>query len=114
MTSSHPFHEDLRSLGFRAVEEGRKGVVQYALQATRYLVFWVHWDPGSPEILFTWELDIGEFVSDHGMQIGANEKLNLFLFPQHDARGPADISFVAQELDRADSLLRAIDLTARG
>ena len=105
------FHDDLESLGFRLVQSSRRGI-QYSLSATRYLTYWVHWDQEEATALFTWELDIGEFMHDQQMQIGANETLNLFLFPQRDAKGPADISFVAGEIDRSETLLRSIDLTA--
>jgi hypothetical protein len=44
------------------------------------------------------------------MQIGSNEALNLFLFPQFDARGRPDVAFVAAELDRAEAIFRSIDL----
>ncbi len=109
--STHPFHEDLLSLGFRLTQEGKRGTTQYQMRATRYLTYWVHWNPQEEELLFTWEHSIGEFMHDRGMQIGANELLNIFLFPQHDAKGPAEIAFVAQELDRAELILRAADLT---
>ena len=54
----------------------------------------------------------GEFFDARGMQIGSNESLNLFLFPQYDAKGRADIAFVAAELDRAEQVFRAVDLLA--
>lgn len=111
MSDVHPFHTDLESLGFRLVQSSRRGI-QYVMKATRYLAYWVHWDQEEGTALFTWELDIGELMHDRQMQIGANETLNLFLFPQHDAKGPADISFVARELDHSEGLLRSIDLTA--
>lgn len=111
MEQAHPFHDDLESLGFHLTQSSRRGS-QYAMTATRYLTYWVHWDAEEGTALFTWELDIGEFMHDRELQIGANEKLNLFLFPQYDARGPADVAFVARELDRAEALLRSIDMTA--
>ncbi|MCA1831911.1 MAG: hypothetical protein ABR548_14300 [Actinomycetota bacterium] len=114
MADVHPFHADMEALGFRVMQEGRRGVVQYALSATRYLTYWVHWDAADSSALFTWELDIGQFMHDHGLQIGTNETLNLFLFPQNDARGAADVTFVAQELDRVESILGAIKLTDEG
>jgi hypothetical protein len=43
------------------------------------------------------------------MQIGSNEALNLFLFPQYDSRGPADVAFVAAELDRIEQSFRSLD-----
>jgi hypothetical protein len=107
--SAEAFHEDLEALGFRFVQEDRRGERHYAKQANRYLTYHVHWDPADGVALFTWEFAIGEFFDHRGMQIGSNEALNLFLFPQHDSRGPADISFVAAELDRAERIFRSLD-----
>jgi len=104
------FHADLEALGFRAVGQNRKGEITYAKQASRYLVYNVHWDTAAGDVLFTWEFAIGEFFDARGMQIGSNEALNLFLFPQFDARGRPDVAFVAAELDRAEAIFRSIDL----
>jgi hypothetical protein len=103
------FHSDLEALGFRPVGQNRRGEITYAKQASRYLVYNVHWDPSSGDALFTWEFAIGEFFDARRMQIGSNEALNLFLFPQYDAKGPPDIAFVAAELERAEQLFAAID-----
>lgn len=105
---THPFHVDLEALGYRLVQERRSGDLQYAHHANRYLVYWVHWNPAEDQALFTWELDIGQFMHDHGLQIGANETLNLFLFPQRDARGHAGVEFVVDEMERTDQLLRSL------
>jgi len=103
------FDADLQALGFRVVGQNRKGVITYSKQANRYLVYHVHWNSEETEALFTWEFAIGEFFDARGMQIGSNEALNLFLFPQYDARGPAEVSFIAGELDRAEQVLRTLD-----
>src|SRR5438093_10966399 len=103
------FHDDLVSLGFRPLQETRRADLQYAKNANRYLTYHVHWDPLEGTILFTWELAIGEFFDHRQMQIGSNDALNLFLFPQFDARGPADVGFVAGELDRCEQTLRALN-----
>ena len=86
-----------------------QGEYTYEKSANRYLTYNVHWDPYENQVLFTWEFAIGEFFDARGMQIGSNEALNLFLFPQFDGKGPADVTFVAAELDRAEKLFRAID-----
>ena len=104
------FDSDLQTLGFRVVGENRKGVITYEKKANRYLVYNVHWNPEEPDVLFTWEFGVGEFFDARGMQIGSNEALNLFLFPQYDARGGPDVAFVAGELDRAEQVFRSIDL----
>lgn len=111
MNTKPQFHDDLLSLGFRMTQEGRRGQVQYHMRATRYLTYWVHWDLSTNEVLFTWEHAIGEAMHHLGLQIGANEILNIFLYPQHDARGGPDITFIAHELDRAEAMLKSIDLT---
>ena len=102
------FHDDLLALGFRT-QESRRAELQYAKSANRYLTYFVHWDSQEGTVLFTWELAIGEFFDHRGMQIGSNDALNLFLFPQYDARGPAELAFVAGELDRCEAVLRALN-----
>src|SRR5688572_8555156 len=101
------FASDLEALGFRRVGQNRRGEFTYEKNAGRYLTYELHWDPDANEVLFTWEFAIGEFFDARAMQIGSNEAVNLFLFPQHDARGRADVAFVAGELDRAEELFRS-------
>jgi hypothetical protein len=108
-SAGETFHTDLEALGFRHVGESRRGELTYEKRASRYLTYNVHWDPATNEVLFTWEFAIGEFFDARGMQIGSNEALNLFLFPQYDARGGADVAFVASELDRAELVFRGLD-----
>ena len=102
------FQQDLQALGYRAVQDRGLGVVQYSLAQTPYLTYWVHWNTRDGTVLFTWELAIGEMVSELGLQIGSDEHLNQFLFPRHDSRGPQEIAFVAQEMDRVEQILRSI------
>ena len=108
-SEAETFAADLEALGFRPVGQNRRGELTYAKNANRYLVYNVHWDPEVGDVLFTWEFAIGEFFDAHGLQIGSNEALNLFLFPQNDAKGPPDISFVASELDRAEQIFRSFN-----
>ena len=109
MAGRETLHDDLLALGFKVVEQNRRGDWQYAKNANRYLTYHVHWDPNTDDLLFTWEFGVGEFFDHRGMQIGSNEALNLFLFPQYDARGPADVAFVAAELDRIEHILRSLN-----
>jgi hypothetical protein len=112
MTEPEEFESDLGALGFRLVQDRGAGVIQYSRQASQWLTYWVHWDVAQQSVLFTWEHAIGEYMSANGLQIGANEELNQFLFPKHDARGPQDIAFVVQEMDRAEDILSHIDFLA--
>lgn len=112
MTEPEAFERDLQALGFRLVQDRGTGMRQYAAKASPYLTFWVHWDTGAQTVLFTWELAVGEFFSALDMQIGANEELNQFLFPKFDTRGPQDVAFVAQEMDRVERVLGSVSLLA--
>lgn len=107
MTDPDAFASDLVALGFRPVQD-RAGTIQFAREATPQLTYWVHWRPGEETVLFTWELAVGEFFDSLGMQIGTNEQLNQFLFPKHDARGPQDVAFVVDEMDRVEQILGTI------
>lgn len=110
MATPEEFEADLQALNFRLVQQrASTGVRQYAREESQWLTFWVHWDPRDGSVLFTWELALGEFMSDRGLQVGSNEELNSFLYPKYDARGEADIAFVVQELDRAEAVLRSVD-----
>ncbi len=102
------FHQALQSLGFAAVQNDRRGVVQYARQPNRFLTEWVH-DYGD-EALFTWEFDLGEFVAEAGWQIGAAETTFQILYPQFDVRIAREIDAVAVEVQRLEERLRRLDL----
>jgi len=104
------FAKDLQDLSFRFVQQrASTGVRQYSLETSPYLTYWVHWDPGDESVLFTWEFAIGEFMAQRGLQVCSDEQLNSFMFPKNDAKGPADTSFVVQEMDRAEAILRGIN-----
>ncbi|HVL91342.1 MAG TPA: hypothetical protein VM841_14015 [Actinomycetota bacterium] len=101
------FVSDLETLGFRRTA---RRVPEWTHQASPYLIFSVQAEADG-YILFTWELAIGEFMHAHGLQIGTNEALNLFLFPERDSRGPADVTFVVDEMDRVRKILSSLDLS---
>lgn len=104
-----PFHEQLGSLGFVAVQADRKGVVQFARQVNRFLTQWVH-DDGR-ELLFTWEFELGEFCASIGWQIGAAETSFQILFPSYDVKIARDLEAVAIEVQRLEEQLRGLDLS---
>ncbi|TML80851.1 MAG: hypothetical protein E6G04_02310 [Actinobacteria bacterium] len=112
MTTAEEFESDLIALGFRLTQDRGTGIIQYARQVSDWLTYWVHWNVDEQHVLFTWEHAIGEYMSANGLQIGANEELNQFLFPKYDARGAQDIAFVVQEMDRAEDMLHQVNLLA--
>ncbi|MGZ4240241.1 MAG: hypothetical protein ACXVQ7_01355 [Actinomycetota bacterium] len=109
MDVAEAFESDLVALGFRLAQDRGTGVIQYSLQASDWLTYWIHWNVDERTVLFTWEHAIGEYLSAIGLQIGANEELNQFLFPKYDARGPQEIAFVVQEMERVEAVLASID-----
>lgn len=90
----------------------RKGG-EWSLRTTPYLQFSVMVD-GDDAVIVTWELAIGELMGDRGLHVGTNDPLQVFLYPQHDARGPADAAFVESEITRVTGLLAGLDLTGAG
>ncbi|HEV2685568.1 MAG TPA: hypothetical protein VGW79_02915 [Actinomycetota bacterium] len=112
MTTAEEFESDLIALGYRLTQDRGTGIIQYARQVSDWLTYWVHWNVDEQHVLFTWEHAIGEYMSANGLQIGANEELNQFLFPKYDARGAQDITFVVQEMDRVEDILKRVDLLA--
>lgn len=102
------FHAALQTLGFAAVQQDRRGVVQYARRPNRYLTQWLH-DDGR-EALFTWEFDLGEYCEAVGWQIGAAETSFQILYPQFDVRIGRDIESVAIEVQRLEQRLSRLDL----
>jgi hypothetical protein len=113
VADAETFQQDLVALGFRPVQN-RMGEIQFALQATPYLTYSVHWRPQDESVLFTWEHALAELMDAMGLQLGANEELNQFLFPKHDAKGGQDVAFVVQEMDRVEQILRGISLLEGG
>jgi hypothetical protein len=110
MADIEQFQRDLEALGFKLVQESARGVAQFSLNASRYLTYWVHWDLPAEQLLFTWEHALGEYLGSMELQIGAHDELSDYLYPKYDARGPVDITFVVDEMDRAEQILRAVNL----
>ncbi len=112
MADDAALQKDLLDLGFRVAQDRGYGNVAFVMQATPFLSYSVHWSQSEGSLLFTWEFAIGEFMSANGLQIGANEELNQFLFPKFDSRGPLDIAWVVSEMDRAEQILGSLNLLA--
>ena len=95
-------------MGFQFDRETR-GVRHFVARPSSHLTYWVQaHDDGTA--LFTWEFAIAEYAATLGLQVGSDEHLNTFLFPRVDERGPQDPAWVASQLERTESLLRAFSL----
>jgi hypothetical protein len=102
------FEEALARQGFREVQE-RRGVRFFSASPSPHLTYWVHAQPDG-SALFTWEFAIAEYMATLGLQVGSDERLNTFLFPREDVRGPQDAAWLAAQIERTEALLRSISL----
>lgn len=100
------FEEALAQLGFTD-ERSSRDVRHFALRPSAFLTYWVQvHDEG--EALFTWEFAIAEYMATLGLQVGSDERLNTFLYPREDARGPQDPAWLVEQIDGVEALLRSI------
>jgi hypothetical protein len=102
------FEEALAQLGFTE-ERSSRDVRHFALRPNPFLTYWVQVHE-QREALFTWEFAIAEYVATLGLQVGSDERLNTFLFPREDARGPQDPAWLVGQIDGAEAVLRSISL----
>jgi hypothetical protein len=102
------FEEALTRQGFTEVQE-RRGVRFFSSSPSPYLTYWLHMQPDG-SALFTWEFAIAEYVATLGLQVGSDERLNTFLFPREDVRGPQEAAWLAAQIERTEALLRSISL----
>ncbi len=104
---------ELSDLGFELVQERRDGGKRFVRRANAYMNQWflIHAD-GSAE--FTWEFELGAYLKAKGFDISVQDELSLLLFPSGEARGPADLSWLADRMTEADSALGSVDLATGG
>ena len=108
------FDEDLKLVGFRLVQEKRDGSRTFSLARNPYLTYWLHvpWDEAA-DAIFTWEFAIGEYMDDYGLQIGTNEPLNQFLFPQTDQQVDQDLGAVVAAMEQVERMFAGMDFASR-
>jgi hypothetical protein len=107
------FDDDLHVLGFRLAQDKRDGTRMYSLARNRFLTYWVH-VPLEGAALFTWEFAIGEYMDEYGLQLGANEPLNQFLFPQTDTELEQDLSALVKAMERTEAMFAGMNFGHRG
>ncbi len=109
------FDDELKLLGFQLNQERRDGSRTFSLFRNPYLTYWLHLPaeedgPG----LFTWEFAIGEYMDEYGLQVGANEPLNQYLFPQVDTEAEQNLAAVVAAMERTEAMFRGMDFGHRG
>ena len=108
------FDEDLKLVGFRLGQEKRDGSRTFSLSRNRYLTYWLHVHSYTDEpALFTWEFAIGEYMDEYGLQVGSNEPLNQYLFPQTDAEVGQDLGEVVKAMDRVEATFEGMNFGHR-
>jgi hypothetical protein len=106
------FGEALARLGFHEASDGLtspRGARIFTAEPNPYLTYSVQaYDDGSA--LFSWEFALGEYLLTKGIQVGSDETLNQFAYPREDDRGTQDGAWLAQAIERAETLLAEVRL----
>ena len=109
------FDDDLKLVGFRLAQERRDGTRTFSLPRNRYLTYWLHIPAAEDErALFTWEFAIGEYMDEYGLQVGSNEPLNQYLFPQVDTEVGQDLAEVVKAMERTEAMFAGMNFGHRG
>ena len=108
------FDEDLRMVGFRLTQDKRDGTRTWSLPRNRYLTYWLHVPQDDGVALFTWEFALGEYMDKYGLQVGTNEPLNTFLFPQADTEVRQELGAVVKAMERTETVFAGMDFGHRG
>ena len=102
------FTEDLESIGFAFQQVGRNGAQHYALHGNRFLTYYCHVAADDSGAVFSWEFALGEFCQSRGLQVGANDVLNIFLYPAEDQLVPPSVASVVALIDEAETRLNEL------
>jgi hypothetical protein len=108
------FTDDLESIGFVFQSVGRGGVRHYALHGNRFLTYYCHVAPDESGGVFSWEFALGEFCADRGLQVGANDVLNIFLYSDADVAVPPNVASVVAQIDATETRLNSLRLADPG
>lgn len=101
---------ELAEAGFELVG-ARQGTKRYARRSNPYLQWWVVTHPDGTADL-QWELELGAYLKAKGFHVSVQDELSLLLFPNGDIRGPAEASWIAAEIARAEAHLASVNLVA--
>jgi hypothetical protein len=109
------FQDELGLLGYRLAQEKRDGTRTFSLARNRFLTYWLHLpaDDDAPG-LFTWEFALGEYMDEYGLQVGSNEPLNQYLFPQVDTEVVQDMAEVVKAMERTEAMFAGMNFGHRG
>ena len=103
------FDDELRVVGFQATQTRRGGSVAWSLTRNRHLTYWLHVPDDGGQALFTWEFAIGAYMDEYGLQLGTNEPLNQFLFPQTDRVVDQELAEVLKAIEQTEATFAGMD-----
>ena len=107
------FTDDLEAIGFSFQSE-RGGVRHYSLKGNRFLTYYCHVSEDETGGIYSWEFALGEFCASRGLQVGANDVLNVFLFSDTDVVVPASVASVVAQIEATETLLNGLRLADPG
>jgi hypothetical protein len=64
--------------------------------------------------VFSWEFALGEFCEAYGLQVGANDVLNVFLFSATDVAVAPSVASVVAQIDAVETQLNSLRLADPG
>lgn len=108
------FTDDLESIGFGFQSAGRGGVRHYSLKGNRFLTYYCHVADDETGGVFSWEFALGEFCQSRGLQVGANDVLNIFLYSETDQPVPPSVASVVAQIDAVETQLNSLRLADPG
>jgi hypothetical protein len=103
------FDDELRLVGFQPTQTRRDGTTAWSLNRNRHLTYWLHVPGDGGPALFTWEFAIGAYMDEYGLQLGTNEPLNQFLFPQTDRELDLDLTRVLAAIEQTEATFAGMD-----
>jgi len=103
------FDDELRLVGFQPGPLRRDGATAWSLVRNRHLTYWLHVPPDAGVALLTWEFAIGAYMDEYGLQLGTNEPLNQFLFPQTDREVDQNLTAVLRAIEQTESMFAGMD-----
>ena len=108
------FNDELKLVGFQPTQTRRDGTTAWSLARNRHLTYWLHVPATGGPALFTWEFAIGEYMDEYGLQLGTNEPLNQFLFPQTDRELALELNAVLKAIEQTEAVFAGMDFGAPG
>lgn len=104
------FEDALSGLGFTPSQDRgfrQQDVRLHTANPNEYMTYSVHAYPDGTA-MFSWEFALGDYLGEHGIQIGSAEPLNQYMFAKEDLRGSQDGAWLVSAIEQTEAMLAAI------